>query len=148
MINLQKFKQKIKDLYSNEHPMIREVSNGYKLFDKYVIIKDNDEYKLYKNNEYMATVSLSRSAVSWCVADEQRDWQLANEIVRLDRLVAGKQFDIEVHKIQSSKGKKDKRELHQDLYLDSLIRLKAAKANLDNCINLTKYSNKIKDLNK
>jgi hypothetical protein len=145
MSDLQSFKNKIKKLYKDEKPFIYKTAKGYTMFGIYDIIKDDSVYSIYRHGNYIDFANTQRSAVSWCVADHSKEWDLANELIRLDHLVANRRFDIEVHKKQSEKKTGDDKKLHVDLYIDCIIRLQEAKSNLDKCIQMTKYSNKIKD---
>jgi len=146
MINLSQFKIKVKNLFSNEKlPPVLKEDNVYYVFDKYKIVKEQGRFALYRSETFVNYVNKSSTAMSWCLANKSQNWQLAHDLIYYDNQIESKKFDMDIHKQMAKKvDNDDDRNLHYDLYVESLNRLKQFERNLQKSVNLAKY-NKIKD---
>jgi hypothetical protein len=145
MINLDDFKHKIKTLVNNQPlPPIAQIDNVYHVFDRYKIVQGEFDFALYLHDDLVAKVAHGKTAISWCLAHNARDWYLASELIKLDHTVQAREFDILLHKTLAKKTQDDKHELHRTLFYEHINRLREAKAKLNKCVSLAKY-NKIKD---
>lgn len=70
---------------------------SYELFDKYHISKEINGYKVVSNSIEKIFASL-KNAVTWCVFDSRNKMHQSKRIEYLDKMLAGTEVNIMIHK--------------------------------------------------
>ncbi len=80
--------------------LIFQNENGeYELFNKYLITKENETFKIHFNSgTSIKLFSSLRHAVTWCVFDNKNKFSQAKRIEYLDKMIAGADVNITIHK--------------------------------------------------
>ena len=100
--------QKLAALAEQELPKLLDhviVADGekYRVFGSYVLRQTTQGYALTYQDCPVGTFTSTRSAVAWCIADKNRQYNLANEIKHLDFTLLRLRNDIEVRGGQARK---------------------------------------------
>ena len=103
-----KTSQKLAALAEQELPKLLNhviVADGekYRVFGSYVMRQTTQGYALTYQDTPVGTFTSTRSAVAWCIADKNRQYNLANEIQHLDFALLRLRNDIEVRSGQARK---------------------------------------------
>ena len=136
--------QKLAALAEQELPklldhVIIEDGEKYRVFGSYVLRQTTQGCTLTYQDRPVGTFSSTRSAVAWCIADKNRQYNLANEIQHLDFTLLRLRNDIEVRGSQAQKSygtfwetvsAKAAHKRSQSLQIEN---------ELTKCINLAKY---------
>jgi hypothetical protein len=112
----------------------------YELFGKYRIVSNRPGYTVYCQANPVGEFSSTRTAVSWCVADKYRNYNLAREIYNTDLRLTAVGNDVFVRAGVANRSKRADFRESIDIKLESkIIRKKELEKQLDKCINLAKY---------
>jgi hypothetical protein len=118
----------------------RNDAGEYELFGKYRIISNRPGYTVYCWANPVGEFSSTRTAVSWCVADKYRNYNLAREIYNTDTRLTAVGNDVFVRAGVANRSKRADFRESIDIKLESkIIRKKELEKQLDKCINLAKY---------
>jgi len=103
-----KTSQKLAALAEKELPKLLDqviVADGekYRVFGSYVMRQTAQGYAVAYKDDPVGTFTSTRSAVAWCIADKNRQYNLANEIQHLDFTLLRLRNDIEVRGGQAQK---------------------------------------------
>jgi len=103
-----KTSQKLAALAEQELPKLLDsviVADGekYRVFGSYVLRPTAQGYAVAYKDDPVGTFTSTRSAVAWCIADKNRQYNLANEIQHLDFTLLRLRNDIEVRGGQARK---------------------------------------------
>ena len=69
-------------------------SGEYELFGRYRLIKERTGYRVFCSATDVGVFSGTKSAVSWCIADKYRDYNLARHILHTDTRLEAVNNDI------------------------------------------------------
>jgi len=112
----------------------------YELFGKYRIVPTRPGYTVYCLANPVGEFSSTKTAVSWCVADKYRNYNLAREIYNTDTRLTAVGNDVFVRAGVANRSKRADFRESIDIKLESkIIRKKELEKQLDKCINLAKY---------
>jgi hypothetical protein len=110
------------------------------VFGKYSIEHDGSRYSVSTWDREIHSFSSKKTAMSWCTADHQQQYNLSNQILILDQKKQSLAADIYCRKTVGERGR------HQDFY--EIINMKiqpkidlynSVDAELENCVNRAKY---------
>ena len=138
--------QELESLVRNELKSImpniiwRNDSGDYELFGKYRIVANKPGYTVYCSATEVGEFSSTRTAVSWCVADKYRNYNLARDILRTDTRLAAVTSDIFVRMGVANKSKRAEFRESIDTKLETkIIRKKELEKQLAKYVNSAKY---------
>ena len=112
----------------------------YEVFDKYRITRDRHQYQVMCHSTEVGAFSTSRSALSWCIADKFRDYNLAQKLLNLDNALSNVTRDIFARAQIADRSKNPEFRETVAIKLETkLIHKKILENDLANCVNLAKY---------
>jgi hypothetical protein len=118
----------------------RNDEGEYELFGKYRIVPTRPGYTVYCLANSVGEFSSTRTAVSWCVADKYRNYNLAREIYNTDSRLAAVSNDVFVRAGVANRSKRADFRESIDIKLESkIIRKKQLENQLTKCVNSAKY---------
>jgi hypothetical protein len=118
----------------------RNDAGEYELFGKYRIVPTRPGYTVYCHANAVGEFSSTKTAVSWCVADKYRDYNLAREIYNTDSRLTAVSNDVFVRAGVANRSKRADFRESIDIKLESkIIRRKELENQLTKCVNLAKY---------
>jgi hypothetical protein len=118
----------------------RNDSGDYELFGRYRIVSNRPGYTVYCAANAVGEFSSTRTAVSWCVADKYRNYNLARDILRTDNRLGAISNDIFVRMGVASRSKRAEFRESIDTKLETkIIRRKELEQQLSKYVNLAKY---------
>ena len=120
--------------------VILRTTQGFFAFGKYTVTETAVNFQIYRGATLAATMSNSRTALSWCIADKLKKYSLAQEISTFDTEVNWRNNEIVCYsRVMYNSTDMVRRSIARDRISESRARLKYAKYHLDKCINLAKY---------
>jgi hypothetical protein len=112
----------------------------YELFGRYRIVPTRPGYTVYCLANAVGEFSSTKTAVSWCVADKYRNYNLARDILRTDNRLSAVSNDVFVRMGVANKSKRAEFRESIDTKLETkIIRKKELEHELSKYINLAKY---------
>ena len=118
----------------------RNDAGEYELFGKYRIVPTRPGYTVYCLANAVGEFSSTKTAVSWCVADKYRNYNLAREIYNTDLRLTAVSNDVFVRAGVANRSKRADFRESIDIKLESkIIRKKELENQLTKCVNLAKY---------
>jgi hypothetical protein len=132
------FRQEFRELMPN---VIWQNDNGvYEVFDRYCIHPKNNGYTVFCSATEVGTFSSTRSALSWCIADKNKAYNTARELLETDRKLTNLNNDIAT---RAALGDRSNNSLLKETILTKLetkiIHKKRLENQLTKCINWAKY---------
>ena len=115
-------------------------TGGIVVFGKYCIEANDTRFCVSTWDREIHSFSSKKSAMSWCTADHQQQYNLSNSILVLDRKKQALAADIYCRKTVGERGR------HENFY--EIINMKiqpkidlynSVDAELENCVNRAKY---------
>jgi len=85
------FRQEFKNVAPN---LIWQSEDGYEVFGHYKIQPTSPGYRVICGITEVGTFSSTRTALSWCIADKNRGYNTAREILRTDNKLTALKNDI------------------------------------------------------
>jgi hypothetical protein len=120
-------------IWRNDH-------GDYELFGRYRIISNRPGYTVYCSANPVGDFNSTRTAVSWCVADKYRNYNLARDILRTDNRLSAVTNDVFVRMGVAHKSKRAEFRESIDTKLETkIIRKKELEHELSKYVNLAKY---------
>jgi hypothetical protein len=115
-------------------------SQVYRAFGAYWIKPRHSHTEVWKSQEKIADFGSTRSAISWCIADNHKQYNLAQQIMDLDQRSKWSQETISQRNALSQQSRNTE---FQNLIQIKLQHRKAQKRQIDSelekCIKRTKY---------
>ena len=112
----------------------------YELFGRYRILRENRGYRVFCHATDVGVFSGTKSAVSWCIADKYRDYNLARQILNTDNRLEAVNNDIYARVGAANRSKKPEFKENIDIKLEpKIIRKKELEKQLANYVNSAKY---------
>jgi hypothetical protein len=131
-------RQELQDIMPNV--ILPQDDGTYEVFGKYRIIPERPGYTVLCHGTTVGFFSATRTALSWCIADKYKDYNLSKDILLLDNKLAGLTNDINARvSIADRSSKPDFREYVATKLETKLIRKKIVENQLNNCVNMAKY---------
>jgi hypothetical protein len=133
------FRQEFRDLMPN---VIWQNDNGvYEVFDRYRIVAEKTGYTVFCSATEVGTFSSTRSALSWCIADKNRAYNTARELLEIDTKLYLLNHDIST---RAALGDKTRNPAIKEIILTKLeskiIHKKMLENQLTKCVNWAKYT--------
>lgn len=130
-----------KEIRSNLHNMIiNDDQGGYIAFGKYYIAPNRTSYEVRRYSDIAGKFGSKRSAISWCVADNLEQLNLAREILVLDSKKQLVGADLNVRQALAHRSRNaDFQETVTNKLQRKLDTYQGISAELEKCINLAKY---------
>lgn len=82
------------DISNLQRNIITQESGRYQVFGDWQILRCPDQAQVYHNGDLKFVAGDVRTALSWCVAEKHRRFELSREIARLDQQVCRTERDI------------------------------------------------------
>lgn len=129
-----------RELAELQSTLILKDGNGYQVFGRYQIVPDSGLYRVDVNSDIQGRFINKKTALSWCIADNQHQMNLARQIQQLDERLQYTQNGLQQRRAV--------KENTRDPALKELARVKAQHratrqsqtlAELEKCIKLAKY---------
>jgi hypothetical protein len=116
------------------------LNTGYLVFGRYNLQPRDGVFDVYLYEDLVATFSTKRTAVSWCVAERYRQYQLSFDIHVLDQKKSQLAADIRARQYLSERSDRSQFAEIVETKLEPKIRyLNTIKAELEKCVNSAKY---------
>jgi hypothetical protein len=127
-------------LESIHNLIIDDEEGGWVVFGCYYLTETDQGYNVHKYSSSMGTFASKRSAVSWCVADKNRQLNLAITIKKLDMQKSLVAADIECRRSVANRSRDPLfRETVRTKIEPKITYYKSVSAELEKCINSAKY---------
>ena len=112
----------------------------YEAFGKYRIVPQNPGYRVYIDDDEQGFFNSTRTAVSWCVADKYKRYNLARDLLTYDNMLTNISNDIFVRAGVANKAKDpDRRESIEMKLEPKIIQKRELESHLTKCVNWAKY---------
>jgi hypothetical protein len=133
------FRQEFRDLLPN---VIYQNDDGvYEVFGRYRIIPDHQGFRVFCSDTDEGVFGSTRSALSWCIADKNKAYNLARELKDLDYKLTALNNDIAVRTALAERSRKwEFRDPVGTKLETKIIRRKQVENRLAKCINWAKYT--------
>jgi hypothetical protein len=133
----QEFERMFRQEFKNVAPnLIWQSENGYEVFGHYKIQPKSRGYQVFCGLSEVGTFSSTRTALSWCIADKNRGYNTAREILRTDNKLTALKNDIHT---RAAVGDRSRDPNLREIILTKLESKIIQKKTLEN--QLTKYVN-------
>jgi len=132
------FRQEFRDIMPN---VIYENDDGvYQVFDRYRIQPTQSGYRVFCSATEVGTFSTTRSALSWCIADKNRAFNTARELLEIDQKLSCLTHDIATRAAIGDRSKNPSlRETILTKLESKIIHKKQLENQLAKCVNWAKY---------
>jgi len=142
MIKDQEIEQLIRTELKQVMPnMIWRDDNGdYEVFGRYRIIPQQPGYEVWVHATCVGQFNSTKTALSWCIADKYRSYNLARQLLNTDNYLGHLNNDIFVRVAVANKTKRA--QLREDIETKlepKLIRKKELEQQLAKYVSLAKY---------
>lgn len=136
--------QKLSDLAERELPYLIDnhiIDDGtnYRVFGKYTITKDSDDFVVKVTTGWTGTFGTAKSALAWCIADKHNQLNLAQQIYDLDLTATRLRDDIHARLTMSRRSQGIFSETIETKVSKRQEQSQAVEYELSKCINSTKY---------
>jgi hypothetical protein len=132
------FRQEFKDITPNL--IWQNNSGGYEVFGHYCIISAKPGYRVFCGDTEIGVFSSTRSALSWCIADKNRSYNTARELLTIDQKLTVLTQDINT---RAAIGDRSKNPALRETILTKLeskiIHKKVLENQLAKCVSWAKY---------
>ena len=142
MIKDQDFERLVREEFKFALPSLvwQNEDGDYEAFGHYHIIPQNPGYCVYINEDLQGFFNSTRTAISWCIADKFKRFNLARDLVTYDNMLANISNDIFVRAGVANKTKDHNLKESIETKLEPKIMQKLEiKSHLDKCVNWAKY---------
>jgi len=132
------FRKEFRDLMPN---MIWETDDGsYEVFGRYHIVPEKRGFRVFCSATDVGLFATTRTALSWCIADKNRAYNTARELLSVDNKLSSLTADIAV---RAAIGDRSKNPALREMILTKLeskiIQKKQLENQLAKCVNWAKY---------
>ena len=132
------FRQEFRDIMPNT---IWQNDDGvYEVFGHYRIHPERPNYRVFCGATDVGVFSSTRTALSWCIADKNKSYNTARELLTIDTKLAALTHDINA---RAAVGDRSKNPALRETILTKLetkiIRKKLLENQLTKCVNWAKY---------
>jgi hypothetical protein len=133
------FRQEFRDLMPN---VIYQNDDGvYEVFGKYKIIPERYGFRVYCSATDVGVFGTTKTALSWCIADKNRAYNLARELLELDNKLTSLNNDIAVRTAIAEHSRRwDFRDPVGIKLETKIIRRKQVENQLAKCVSWAKYT--------
>jgi hypothetical protein len=129
-----------RELRRNIDHLIIDEGNSLIVFGLYVIESADQGWRVSDHNQVIHQFQNKKTAISWCVADKYKKYQLASNILNLDRKKQLLAADIHCRKVLGERSRTESfRETVEAKVQPKILQLNGISSELEKCINQTKY---------
>jgi hypothetical protein len=133
-------KELLKEFPTLEHNSIWKNSEGnYTVFGRYSLVKEAVGFRVHCSLNDIGIFHSSRSALSWCIADKFKQYNIARELIQLDNNLYHLTTDINT---RAAVGERVKNAEQREIILTKLESKILKKKEIEN--RLSKYINQAK----
>lgn len=112
----------------------------YEAFGKYRIVPQNPGYCVYIDEDEQGFFNSTRTAISWCVADKYKRYNLARDLLTYDNMLAHISNDIFVRAGVANKTRDPNVRESIEMKLEpKIIQKRQLESQLTKCVNWAKY---------
>ena len=131
----------LKEFPTLEHNSIWKNSDGdYTVFGKYSIVKESQGYRVHCSLTDVGVFHTTKSALSWCIADKFKQYNVARDLMQLDNSLHHLTVDIST---RAAIGDRSQSPVLRETILTKLeskiIHKKQLENQLTKCVNWAKY---------
>jgi hypothetical protein len=113
----------------------------YEVFGNYTISPENENFRVFCSATDVGLFSTTKSALSWCIADKNKAYNLARELKDLDNKLTALNNDISVRTAIAERSRRwDFRDPVATKLETKIIRRKQIENRLSKCISWAKYT--------
>jgi hypothetical protein len=121
-------------IWQNDHGV-------YEVFDRYRIVPESGEFRVFCSATDVGLFASTRTALSWCIADKNKAYNLARELQELDRKLTSLTSDIAVRSALAERSRRwEFRDPVGTKLETKIIRKKQVENRLAKCVNWAKYT--------
>jgi hypothetical protein len=134
-------KEFLKEFPTLEHNSIWKNSEGnYTVFGRYSLVKEAAGFRVHCLLNNIGIFHSSRSALSWCIADKFKQYNIARELIQLDNNLHHLTVDINTRAAVGDRVKSaDQREIILTKLESKILKKKEIENRLSKYINQAKY---------
>jgi len=132
------FRQEFKDIIPNT---IWQNDDGvYEVFGHYRIVPEKPGYRVFCSATDVGVFATTRTALSWCIADKNKAYKTARELLEIDNKLNSLNNDIATRAAIGDRSKRPEfRESVGTKLETKIIHKKQLENQLANCVNWAKY---------
>jgi hypothetical protein len=127
------------ELQNLSDDLILRTQRGYQAFKAYDITCENHVYTVYKHGDQQAQFGSTKSALAYCIADKNRNFNLAREIQQLDQQLVNYDKSIQPRQNLEQRSKGQRAEILKSKIQHRKQQRYIVKRELEKCVNLAKY---------
>lgn len=133
------FRKEFSDLMPN---VIWQNDDGvYEVFDRYRIVPQDHGFRVFCSATDVGIFGTTRTALSWCIADKNKAYNLARELLELDNKLTALNNDIAVRTALAERSRRwEFRDPVGTKLETKIIRRKQIENQLAKCVSWAKYS--------
>jgi len=142
MIKEQEVERWISEEFRQLLPVLvwKNQDGEYEAFGRYRIVRERRGYTVFCNDSEQGVFNSTRSAISYCIADKYKNYNLARDIQNLDSMLGNITNDIFVRAGVAHKTRDPVLKENIETKLESkILHKKALEIQLNNCVNWAKY---------
>jgi len=129
-----------KELRRNIDHLIINDGDGLIVFGLYAIKQADQGWNVSDHDRVIHQFQNKKTAISWCVADKYKKYQLASNILALDRKKQLLAADIHCRRVLGERSKTESfRETVEAKVQPKILQFNGISSELEKCINQTKY---------
>ena len=112
----------------------------YEVFGHYRIVPEKNQYRVFCSATDVGLFNSTRTALSWCIADKNRAYNLARELLEVDQKLTALSNDIAARAAIADRSTQfDFRDQVGTKLESKIIRKKQLENQLAKCVNWAKY---------
>jgi len=132
------FEQEFQGLLPNT--IWQEDDGSYEVFGKYRIQPERPGYRVFCSATDVGVFNSTRTALSWCIADKNKSYNTARELLTVDTKLAALTHDISARAALGDRSKSPElRETILTKLESKIIQKKLLENQLAKCVNWAKY---------
>jgi hypothetical protein len=142
MTKEQQFEQIVREEFKQLLPTIiwQRDDNCYEVFDRYTIVAQKQGCIVYINEDEQGYFNSTRTAMSWCIADKYKQYNLARELLTIDNILTNVTNDIYVRVGVANKCKNPQLRENIETKLEpKILHKRTLELQLNKCVNRAKY---------
>jgi hypothetical protein len=132
------FQQEFPELANNL--IFQDDDGSYHVFSRYTILPEKAGFRVFCAASDVGYFTNTKTALSWCIADKNKLYSLARDILNLDNKLSSLTSDISARAIIADRSKNvNFRETIGTKLETKIIRKKIVEEQLNKCISWAKY---------
>jgi hypothetical protein len=114
--------------------------NEYEAFGHYRIVVERPGCTVFINDDKQGFFNSTRTAISWCIADKYKNYNLARDLLAFDNMLANITNDIFVRASIANRTRNHALRESIEIKLEpKIIHKRELKNQIDKCVNWAKY---------